>query len=261
MESKIALAIGLKNSPVAILWTDEKPEKGLHFQEGKEGCMGPMLVAASKGRTANFDRKTIGCPGGRAGLGLGFDNSNNDFPGGMEYFLSTGNKELYKTEEGRKIAEEMPVLAEGEGYYKSPEVAKKIIQKIPKLDVPSEYVVFKPLEKVKPEEKPKVVVFLATPDQLSALLVLANYEGEHLNHSVIAPMGSGCSTIGLIPYIEGQSENPRAVLGLFDISVRKYIDKNILSFSIPYKLFEKMERNVEGSFLQKEEWLEILARN
>jgi len=259
MESKIARAIGLKSSPVAILWTDERPEEGLHFQEGKEGCIGPMLVAASKGRTAYFERTTIGCPGGRSGLGLGFDDKK--FPGGIEYFLSTGNKELYKTEEGRKMAEAMPALVEGEGYYKSPEVARRIIKNLPRRDLPCKYVVFKPINKVTSEERPQVVVFLAYPDQLSALLVLANYEGEHLNQSVIAPMGSGCTTIGIIPYEEEESEIPRAVLGLFDISVRKYIDKNILSFSIPYKLFEKMEENVEGSFLQKEEWLEILARN
>lgn len=154
----------------------------------------------------------------------------------------------------------MPALAEGEGYYKSPEVAKKIIQSLPKLDLSTKYVVFKPLEKVTVAETPKVVIFLVSPDQLSALLVLANYEGEH-NQNVIAPMGSGCSTIGSIPYLEEESETPRAVLGLFDISIRRYFGKNTLSFSVPYKLFKKMEGNVEGSFLEKEGWLELLARN
>lgn len=260
MESKIVRAIGLKDSPIAILWTDEEPKEGVQFQEGKTGCVGPMLLAASKGRIAYFDRKTIGCPGGKGGLGLGFDANSKDFPGGIEYFLSNGNKELYKTEEGRKLAEAMPELAEGEGYYKNPEVVKKIMQSLPMQQVPTKYVVFKPLEKVTEEETPKVVVFLASADQLSALLVLANYEGEH-NQNVIAPMGSGCSSIGIIPYAEEESETPRAVLGLFDISIRKHFDKNILSFAIPYQLFKKMEGNVEGSFLEKKDWLEILARN
>ena len=105
-----------------------------------------------------------------------------------------------------------------------------------------------------------MVIFLTTPDQLSALLVLANYEGEH-NQNVIAPMGAGCSSIGNIPCAEEDSETPRAVLGLFDISIRKHFDKNTLSFTIPYKLFKRMEGNVEGSFLENEDWLEILARN
>ncbi|MDD4753608.1 MAG: DUF169 domain-containing protein [Desulfitobacteriaceae bacterium] len=116
MESRIAQAIGLKNSSIAVLWTNEKPVEGLHFREGKEGCVGTMLTAAFKGRIAFFDRGTIGCSGGRAGLGFGSISTKNDFPvGGIEYLLSTGNKELYKTEEGRKIAEAMPILAEGEG--------------------------------------------------------------------------------------------------------------------------------------------------
>lgn len=258
MESKIARAIGLKNSPVAVLWTDEKPAEGVHYQEGKRGCVGAMLVAASKGRTAYFDQKTTGCPGG--GAGLGFGNPYKHFPGGIEYFLSTGNKELGKTEEGRKMAAAMPTLVEGERYFKNPEVAKKFAETLPVREVPTQYVVFKPLEKVREEETPKVVIFLAAPDQLSALLVLANYEGEH-NQNVIAPMGAGCHSIGIMPYAEEESEAPRAVLGLFDISVRKHVDKNTLSFSIPYQLFKKMEGNVAGSFLEREEWLEISARN
>lgn len=258
MESKIAKAIGLKNSPVAVLWTDEQPKEAVHFQEGKWGCVGAMLVAASKGRTAFFDRKTTGCNGGAAGLGFG--NSYKNFPGGIEYFLSTGNKEFCQTEQGRKMVTAMPVLETGERYFKTPEVARKFADLLPIRDIPAQYVVFKPLEKVADEEKPKVVVFLAPPDQLSALLVLANYEGAH-NQNVIAPMGAGCHSIGIIPYAEAESDNPRAVLGLFDISVRKYLDKNILSFSISYQMFEKMESNVAGSFLERDEWKEIMERN
>ncbi|NLW07810.1 MAG: DUF169 domain-containing protein [Clostridia bacterium] len=260
MESKIARAIGLKDSPIAIFWTDAGPAAEEQCQNAAE-CVGPILVAASKGRTVCLEKKTIGCPGGRAGLGFGFDGTSKDFPGGIEYFLSYGYKELYNTEEGRKIAAAMPALAEGEGYYKSPEVVKKIMQNQPRLEVSTKYVVFKPLDKVTMAETPDVVVFLVYPDQLSALLVLANYEGENDNHNVIAPMGSGCSTIGVIPYAEGNSSSPRAVLGLFDISIRKHFDKNVLSFAIPFKLFKIMEGNVEGSFLGKEEWLQLLRRN
>jgi uncharacterized protein (DUF169 family) len=72
MNSQLVNALKLKMQPVAIILTNDKPADGLHFQEGKGGCVGAMLVAVSKkNRIAFFDRKTFGCPGGGTGLGFG----------------------------------------------------------------------------------------------------------------------------------------------------------------------------------------------
>jgi uncharacterized protein (DUF169 family) len=72
MNSQLVNALKLKMQPVAIILTNDKPVEGLHFQEGKGGCVGAMLVAASKkNRIAFFNRKTFGCPGGGTGLGFG----------------------------------------------------------------------------------------------------------------------------------------------------------------------------------------------
>lgn len=154
----------------------------------------------------------------------------------------------------------MPALEHGEGYVKSPELAKKFIDSLPMTDVPSDYVVYKPLEKLADGETPKVVVFLVNPDQLSALVMLANYARE-ANDNVIAPFAAGCHTIGIIPYGEEEAENPRAIIGLTDISARKQVEKDILSFTVPYKMFLEMESNVEGSFLEKDVWAKVLERN
>lgn len=91
------------------------------------------------------------------------------------------------------------------------------------------------------------------------MAVLANYARDNIE-SVISPFGAGCHSIGIFSYAEAAKETPRAVMGLFDISVRKHIDKNILSLTVPYKMFQEMESNVEGSFLQNEEWLDIAKR-
>lgn len=258
MESKIAKAIGMKYSPVAIMLASGKPDGALQFKEGRWGCVVSMLSAAAKGKTAVFDRKTFGCLGG--GTGLGFGNQYVNFPAGIEYFLSTGNKDFCQTEMGKHIARNMPALEHGERYCKSPEVARKFIESLPMTDVPSEFVVFKPLEKVSEGETPKVVVFYVNPDQLSALVVLANYDRDS-SQSVIAPFGAGCHTAGIIPFNEDNSEKPRAVIGMFDISARKHVDRDILSFTVPYKMFLEMEANVEGSFLQEHEWLKVKERN
>jgi len=258
MQSKIAEAIGMGYSPVALIWTDERPEGAVQFKKGARGCVVATLVAAAKGKKVVFDRETFGCPGG--GTGLGFGNQYVYFPGGIEYFLSTGNKEFCRSEAGKNIAAGMSDLEHGERYFKSPEIAAKFVETLPMRDIPAKYIVLKPIEQVDADQKPKVVVFLVKPDQLSALVVLANY-GRGANNNVIAPMGAGCHTFGLFPYSEGEKENPRAVIGMFDISARPLVDKNVLSFSVPLGMFEEMESNVEGSFLEKEPWLKVKERN
>ncbi|WP_018086219.1 DUF169 domain-containing protein [Desulfurispora thermophila] len=258
MESKIARALNLKYSPIAIILTDEKPEGALQFKEGVWGCVAAMLNGAARGKTCVFDRKTFGCLGG--GVGLGFGNQYERFPGGIEYFLSTGNKEFCQSEAGKGLVRNMPALEHGEGYVKTPELARKFVNQLPIVDVPTQYVVFKPLDKVGENEKPEVVVFLVNPDQLSALVVLANYERQD-NENVIAPFGAGCHNVGIIPFREARAAKPRAVIGLTDISVRKQFEKDILSFTVPYSMYLEMEGNVEGSFLEKEVWQKVLERN
>jgi hypothetical protein len=125
-------------------------------------------------------------------------------------------------------------------------------------DVPSEYVVLKPVVQVVEPDHPTLVIFLANPDQLSALMVLSNYNRAESEH-VIAPFGAGCQSI-LFGYAEAESETPRAIIGFSDITVRKLVDKDILSFTVPWKMFLEMEANVEGSFLQKDQWLELAER-
>ncbi|MEA4926897.1 MAG: DUF169 domain-containing protein [Syntrophomonadaceae bacterium] len=258
MKSKIATAIKLKTSPVAILFSDQRPDEAIQFKPGRWGCVIAMLAAAARGRTVVFDRHTYGCIGG--GSGLGFGNTYVDFPGGIEYFLSTGNKTFCESEIGKKVIENMPRLVHGEKYKKTPEHARSFTDALPYYDVPAEFVVFKPIARLLPEDKAEVIVFLANPDQISGLTVLANY-ARHGGDNVFVPWGAGCHTIGIIPFNEGKSANPRAVIGLMDVSARKHIDKDILSFSVSYGMFMEMEDNVDESFLKTDQWEILMERN
>jgi hypothetical protein len=130
------------------------------------------------------------------------------------------------------------------------------------MQIPKRYVVFRRLADVDAKkETPQTVIFFADPDELSALIVLANY-GRGSNENVIIPYAAGCQTIGIYPYREAESDRPRAVVGLTDLSARVYIRKqlgdNLLSFAMPFALFKEMEANVEGSFLQRHTWQELL---
>lgn len=271
MESAIAKAIRLKYQPVALLWSNEKPEDAMQFAEGKWGCVMWLIVHAAKGKPAVADRKTFGCFGG--GVGLGFGNQYKNFPGGEAgfcHFLSGGNA---KRPGGMEIAEKIkPFMAKesfdnflyGERYVKSPELVEKFIQALPLTEIPSTYVVFRPLSDINPaKERPQAVIFFVHPDQLSALTVLANY-GRGDNENVIIPYAAGCQTIGIYPYREVQSKNPRAVVGLTDLSARVYVRKQLgdlhfMTFTAPFTLFEEMEKNVPGSFLERHTWQSLLS--
>jgi uncharacterized protein (DUF169 family) len=271
VKSQIAEAIRLKHPPVALLWSNEKPEGAMAFQEGKWGCVMWLAASAARGRAGACDRGTFGCFGG--GVGLGFGDQYKNFPGGEEcfcHFLSTGNEPW---EKGRQVAEQVkPYLRgesfehflHGERYFKSPELVQRYVKSLPIMEIPTRYVVFKPLPEVDPSaEKPVSVIFFADPDQLSALVVLANY-GRGDNENVIIPYAAGCQTIGIYPYREGRSERPRAVIGMTDISARVYLRKqlgpNLMSFTAPLGLFEEMEANVPGSFLEGTIWQSLLEK-
>jgi uncharacterized protein (DUF169 family) len=241
MDSIIASEIKLKSQPVAIIFTNDKIDNALQFAPGKWGCTISMLNAVTKGKTALFDRVNRGCAGGQAGLGLG---NYSGFPGGIEYFLSTG-KEGFR---------------EGEFYKKNPELGKKFADNLETKNIPFTYVVFKPLNIVDMKKDNIIAVtFLVNPDQLTAMVVLANYD-RPTNDNVMAPMAAGCQSICLIPYNDSFKEPQKAVIGLLDVSARAFVDKDILSFTVPLKMFLEMENNVKGSFLEKKAWQKLRER-
>ena len=251
MNSKLIEALKFKMQPVAIILTDNKPENGLHFKEGSmRGCVASMLVSASKkGRLAFFDRKSFGCPGG--GTGLGFGDRYGKFP--IDCLLSTGNEDM-ATRMGRQSSD----MAEGERFYKSPEQARKMIDSLPITDVPTQYVVFKPWELLTEQDKPELIVFFSNADQLSALATMADYN-RGTNQSITAPFGAACQPI-LFGYAEAKKKNPRGVIGFFDISKRSIVDRDTLTFTVPFRMFQEMEANVEGSFLEMHAWRKLQDR-
>jgi uncharacterized protein (DUF169 family) len=271
MESKIAQAIRSPYPPTALLFADEKPEGATQFAEGRWGCIMWLLASAAKGRAAVADRSTFGCLGG--GTGLGFGNRYEEWPGGIEcfyYFLSTGNEGW---EHGRSVEEQVrPFLRKqsfehfvhGEGYVKSPELVRDFVEQLPMVDVPGRFVVLKPVEQLEEGEVPEVVTFLADPDRLAALVVLANYDRPERDNVVI-PHGAGCQSIGIYAYREARGERQKAVVGLTDPSARVYVNRqigpNLVTFTVPWRMFLEMEGNVEGSFLEKETWQSLLAEN
>jgi len=264
MQSAIARAIRSQYEPVALLFSDELPEGAMQFAEAKWGCvMWLLLAAAAKGKPAAADRTTFGCLGG--GTGLGFGNQYQNWPGGIECFyrfLSTGNGPQEHGELAGLRRSAASDLEHGERYIKTPEAVERFVDALPMVDVPTRYVVLRPLSQVDDAERPEVVIFLVDPDRLSALVVLANY-GREGNENVVVPWGAGCQTIGILAYREARAPRPRAVVGLTDLSARRYVAKqlghNLMTFAVPFSMFREMEADVPGSFLERDTWRELMA--
>jgi len=71
--------------------------------------------------------------------------------------------------------------------------------------------------------------------------------------------------MGIFAYRELEREHPRALVGITDLSarqnVRASLGENVLSFTMPWPLFLKMEQNVDGSFLQRRTWEQLRRRH
>ncbi len=268
MDSLLARQLKLKYQPVAILWADAVPPGALQYQEGRWGCvMAAFGTVAERGRVAAFTKETVGCWGG--GVGLGFGNAYLGFPGGADCFcsfLSDGNE---KSEKGKAVAEQcsswmrgdfLHHFLQGERYRKIPALVDRWINSLPIIDLSPRCVVFKQLVQVEPGETPASIVFLANSDQMSALVVLANY-GRGDTDGATIPHAAGCQSIGILTYREGDVSAPRAVVGLNDISARRYLrrlGKDLVTVSVPFKLYLEMEANVPGSFLEEDQWQSLM---
>ncbi|NVO20335.1 MAG: DUF169 domain-containing protein [Bacteroidetes bacterium] len=223
--------------PLAVWYTDTPDGMEQVFPEKGQHCMIAQMNKAREGKAICFGKGSIACGGGNRYCGF-----SQKLRPGFEYFLSYGNETL-----------------EGERYKKSPELVEKWLKNYPPFEAPGKFLAIKRWDLLESNEEPFAVIFLATPDVLSGLFTLANYEDESSN-GVICPMGAGCMTVFQVPFFENQKEKPSAILGMFDVSARPSVGANELSFAVPMKRFTQMISNMEESFLITESWVKVQNR-
>ena len=109
-------------------------------------------------------------------------------------------------------------------------------------------------------DKPLVAIFFAPPDVLSGLFTLANFDEPQPN-GVIATFCAGCASIVYYTYKEElQSSEPRAVLGMFDVSARPCVPSSVLTFAVPWSKYVRMVDNMKESFLITKSWNKVRTR-
>ncbi|MCX6151978.1 MAG: DUF169 domain-containing protein [Ignavibacteriales bacterium] len=224
--------------PISFYYTDDIDADAITAAKSEQRCLMSHLNKVRDGASIYFEANTIGCTGGKRYLGFSHKLRPN-----FDYFLSCG------------IEGEL----EGERYKKSPQIVHEVIKFQPPFESPGKYIVFKRWDNLNELDEPMVVIFFAHPDVLSGLFTLAGFE-EVRADAVIVPFSSGCGSVVYHPYKEAHSENPRAVLGMFDVSARPFVPDNDLTFSIPMRKFIEMVNNMDESFLVTDSWLKIKQR-
>jgi uncharacterized protein (DUF169 family) len=272
MKSITAEKLRLAHEPVAILWSNTKPEGALQIKPHGQSCIMPFFAqVATKGKTAVFDRESYGCPGARAGLGFGNGYSDAFGGAGVEFMAaffvkgqeSSKNREAYCATVQHIPERDRAKFLHGERLHKNTEKAKRFMTAdLPITDIAEKYVIFTPLGKVKPGERPVVVVFVADPLQITGLVTLVGAVREGTDPVRVPPMAA-CQQIGAFVYDEAKKEHPRAVLGYTDLAARANVGKTIpahmFTFAVPFSLFEEMEEEAKDGVFDGPIWKGLAA--
>jgi hypothetical protein len=62
------------------------------------------------------------------------------------------------------------------------------------------------------------------------------------------------------PFLETAADRPRAIIGMFDVSARPFVNEAEISFSVPLSKFITMINNMDESFLITKSWKIIQKR-
>jgi len=245
--------LGYDEEPMGIFYTDQKPAEGftpapidLPTKEKEEkgeinwqavfgdfSCViGHIWRARKKNTVAFFDSSHFGCPGGA--FFLGFMKPQTET---IIHYVSTG----------------APGRMEGELYCDSPDVLRGIFDYIDPRACTGEFCVVKPLSQFKAGEVPELVAFFARPETLCGLHQLAAFV-SHDPEVVASPWGAACANLITWPRKYLSEGKPRAVLGGWDPSARKFFKNDELSLTVPYGMFTQMVDRFEESFLTTKTW-------
>ena len=237
MANRVVDALGVSEPPIAVYYAHEMPEGAFEWNcQGPHFCPVGRLAAVRKGTPLSIDGENPGCGGAAFFLGW-----RREMRPGFEYFLS-------HDDEGH-----------GERFKKTPELVRKMLAKRKFVPANGRYCIFQRLEDVPDEVTPEVMTIFAEPDQIGALVFLANYDRPG-DDAVISPFSSSCGSIVTEPRAQASEPVPKAVIGMFDVAARPEIEKNHLTFSAPYSRFLEMVEHIPGSFLEIEPWLNLKNR-
>ena len=249
MNQTIVEMLHLELEPVGIFFGNTSAQCDLSAAPDKRNCVIPFVMAAAKGKITSMDEAGCTCPGGAVGVcfGDGFTRLNPN----IHMMLSQGL--------GNRAPEGAPpMVKEGERFFCNGDTAMKWRQSMPYSEKAYPRVVFAPLSRWAEVSTPDLVFIFANADQISALVTMQGFHnGKAVN--TLAPFGAASHSI-VYAAEQMDKEAPYAIMGLFDISQRSAALKDYLSITVPYKLWENMNKDLEKSCLTTHSWRNIEKR-
>ncbi len=194
-------------------------------------CIFSQIAPVRKGRARAFNKENLGCFGSFLPFGFATELTED-----VKNYVC--NVERYK-----KTFDHVESMY---GHH------------LPK-QAPAKYLVFKRWDILEEQDDPQVVFFLGSPDVIAGLHTLANFD-TMTPYGVITPFGSGCASIVSFPMRELESDQPKAVLGALDPSVRLCVKPHLLTFSAPWPKLLSMLENMDESFLALNSWSNLKSR-
>jgi uncharacterized protein (DUF169 family) len=228
---------GNADLPITFEYVNDPRDAEIAKSTVETRCFIAALADVRAGKSLAFDANSFGCAGGKHYCGY-----SPRLRSGIAEFLSHD------------------AHGEGERYKKNHEIAAEAVGHSPRLDAPAPLLLCKRWDKLTDADDPAVVVFFAVPDVLSGLFTLAGYDEPDPQGAVMIPFAAGCGTIVRYPFVELKSENPRAVLGMFDVSARPHVPAATLTFAVPMPRFLRMVAHMDESFLITESWKKVQGR-
>ena len=209
-------AFGSKASLPLLFGYSDKP---IANTEKIGGCFFKGLQAARDGQPVSLSADVIGCGGGK--LYTGFSDIPERVPG----FVSLKEK-----------------------YKKTPEMVVDYVNGLGMNRAEKPYLNFIRIDKAESFEGIEGIFFYATPDMLSGLCGWAFFDINEPD-AVVSRFGSGCSTVVSMTVVENARQGHRCFIGLLDPSVRPWVGKDELSFTIPFSRFSQMMETMKETFL------------
>lgn len=249
MQGDLVKMLHLDVQPVGIFFANTTAVCDLITETGKRNCIVPFLLSAAHGKVVGVTEEGCTCPGGIVGccFGDGFTKKNPN----IHKMLSQGM--------GNEVSAEAPIhMREGERFFCNEEIALKWRSAMPFSERGLPRVVFSPENRWKEIGYPDLVLVFADPDRMSALVTLLGFHnGRSIN--TIVPYGAACHSM-VFAAEQLNSDDPMAVMGLFDISQRSKALTNYLSLTMPHEIWISMQKDLDKSCLTTHAWKEIEKR-